>query len=280
MSCFSNILKKSNEFCELNTAIATLNAPTGAVGLPDINKVLTVHALCEEQGKKAFILTPDEASAVRFYENLSQMQEGVLLYPKREFTFLEVEGISREYEQLRLGVLKKITEGNYTAVIASVGAAVQKTMPPDALKERSFTITTGEEISIDETVEKLIKAGYSRFDQVDGTSQFSVRGGLIDIFSPGSDEPVRIELWGDTVDSITSFDIATQRRSDMVEKIDIIPATEVLFTTKEEQAKRIDALASTLKGKAIKAREKLYADSEKLKQGLNLHCNDKYLPLA
>lgn len=279
MSCFSKVWDKSADYLEFCDA-TSIGAPIGAVGLQDINKVHLIHSMCEKLNKKAFIITPDEASAVRVYENLSQLQKGVLLYPKREFTFVEVEGISREFEQLRLGVLAKIVDGNYTAVVASVGAANQLTMPPNALMERTFSIQTGDEISLDDTVERLIKAGYSRFDQVDGTSQFSVRGGLIDIFPPSADDPVRIELWGDTVDSIASFDIATQRRTGIVDRVDIIPSTEVLFSSLDEQAKRIDALASTLKGKAIKARENLYNDVERLKQGLNLRCNDKYLPLA
>lgn len=280
MSCFSKVYEKNKEYVELCHSISEQSSPVGAVGLSDINKVHTVHSVCERLGKKAFVIVPDEASAVRFYENLSQLQSGVLLYPKREFTFLDVEGISREFEQIRLGVLSKITAGDYSTVIMSVQAATQLTMPPNALKERSFTISSGDDIDINDICDRLIKAGYTRFDQVDGTSQFAVRGGLMDIYPPGADDPVRIELWGDTVDSITRFDIATQRRTEMVDAIDIIPSTEVLFSSKEEQAKRIDQLASTLKGKAIKAREKLYDDSEKLKQGVSLRCNDKYLPLA
>ena len=280
MSCFSNALTKIEDFNKLKSCVSSKKLPAGAVGLTDINKAFTVHSLCEETGKKAFVITPDEASAVRFYEDLSQLQGGVLLYPKREFTFLDVEGISREFEQIRLGVLSKIIKGDYTAVVMSAAAAVQLTMPPEALKSRTFTISTGDEIIIENTVEKLIKAGYTRFDQVDGTSQFSVRGGLIDIFPPGADEPVRIELWGDTVDSITHFDISTQRRNRMVESIEIIPSTEVLFESLEKQSKAIKTLAQSLKGKAIKAREKLYADSDRLDTGVALHCNDKYLPLA
>ncbi len=280
MSCFSKIFDKDKEYQNLKEAISTHESPVGAVGLPEINKVHIVHSLCDDLEKKAFVITPDEASAIRVYEDLSTLTNGVLLYPRREFTFLDVEGISREFEHIRLGVLSKIIKGDYNIVVASVQAACQMTMPPQALIDRSFTISEGEDIDIDETVNKLVKAGYTRFDQVDGTSQFSVRGGLIDIFPPGADDPVRIELWGDTVDSIAKFDISTQRRNDIVEKIDIIPATEVLFPSKEIQAKKIDELAASLKGKAIKAREKLYADSDKLKQGINLPCNDKYLPLA
>ena len=280
MSCFSKIFEKNTEFISLSQGIDTLNAPVGAIGLSDINKVFVVHSLCAQKRKKAFIITPDEASAVKFYENLSQLQKGVYLYSKREFTFLEVEGISREYEQLRLGVLSKIINGNYTAVVASIGAAIQLTMPPGELKKRSFKIQAGDTINLEEITNRLIKAGYSRYDQVDGSSQFAIRGGLLDIFPPGAGSPVRIELWGDTVDSIAKFDVSTQRRNDVVKEIEIIPSTEVLFESNEKQAKAIEKLASSLTGKATKAREKLYADCDKLNQGVSLRCNDKYLPLA
>ncbi len=280
MSGFSNLIEKSEEFISLNRSATSPSSPIGATGLPGAAKAAVIHSLCETTKKRAFVITPDEASAVRLYENLSAMQKGVLLYPKREFTFLEVEGISREYEQLRLGVLANIIENNYSVVVASASAAIQLTMPPQALIERTFTVKTGDEIDLEKTAERLVKAGYSRFDEVDGTAQFAIRGGLIDIYSPGADSPVRLELWGDTVDSIARFDIATQRRTDIVKEIKIIPSTEVLFPSKAEQAKRIDALAATLKGKAVKAREKLYKDSDKLKQGVALRCSDKYLPLA
>ena len=280
MSCFSKIFEQNTEFISLNRSVNTLNAPVGAIGLTDINKVFLVHSLCAINKKTAFIITPDEASALRFYENLSNLQKGVYLYSKREFTFLEVEGISREYEQLRLGVLSRILSGKYTAVVASVGAAIQLTMPPSALRERTFSIKTGDVINLEEISARLIKAGYTRFDQVDGTSQFAVRGGIIDIFPPGENSPVRIELWGDEVDSIAYFDVATQRRGEVTREIEIIPATEVLFESKQKQAKAIENLAASLKGKAIKAREKLLEDADKLNQGVSLRCSDKYLPLA
>lgn len=81
-------------------------------------------------------------------------------------------------------MLSKIIDGDYTAVVASAAAAAQYTMPPQALKERSFKISSGDEINLDDMATRLVKAGYSRFDQVDGTSQFSIRGGLLDIFRP------------------------------------------------------------------------------------------------
>lgn len=279
MSCFSEEFNKSKDFISLSKSIDSLNAPVGAIGLSDITKCFAIHALCEK-GDKAFVITPDEATAVKMQESLSQLQEGVLLYPSRELTFVEVAGVSREFEHIRLGVLSRILQGDYSAVVLSANAACQYTMPPSVLEKRSFLISAGDEINVSTLEEKLTLAGYARYDQVDGTSQFAIRGGIIDIFPPYLDEPVRIEMWGDNVDTISSFDIYTQRRSKSLDEISITPANEVLFDSAEKLADQIEKVAKSLKGKAIKAREKLYDDCDKLRNGTTLNCLDKYLPLC
>lgn len=279
MSCFSEEFNKSKDFISLSKSIDSLNAPVGAIGLSDITKCFAIHSLCEK-GDKAFVITPDEATAVKVQESLSQLQEGVLLYPSRELTFVEVAGVSREFEHIRLGVLSRILQGDYSAVVLSANAACQYTMPPSVLEKRSFLISAGDEINVSTLEEKLTLAGYARYDQVDGTSQFAVRGGIIDIFPPYLDEPVRIEMWGDNVDTISSFDIYTQRRSRSLDEISITPANEVLFDSADKLAEQIEKVAKSLKGKAIKAREKLYDDCDKLRNGTTLNCLDKYLPLC
>lgn len=279
MSCFSKEFNKSKDFISLSKSIDTLNAPVGAIGLSDVTKCFFIHSLCEN-GEKAFIITPDEATAVKVQESLSQLQEGVLLYPSREMTFVEVAGVSHEFEHIRLGVLSRILQGDYSAVVMSTNAACQYTMPPSVLKKRSFSVTVNDELDVKDLTERLVLAGYSRYEQVDGTSQFAVRGGIIDIFPPYLDEPVRIELWGDNVDTISSFDIYTQRRSKSLDEIRITPANEVLFDSTQKLVKQIEEVAKNLKGKAIKAREKLYDDCDRLKNGAVLNCLDKYLPIC
>lgn len=279
MSCFSEEFNKSKDFISLSRSVDTLNAPVGAVGLSDVAKCFAIHCICEK-GEKAFIITPDEASAVKLQEGLSQLQQGVLLYPSRELTFVEVAGVSREFEHIRLGVLSRILQGDYSAVVMSANAACQYTMPPWELEKRSFSISVNDEIDVNSLTEKLVLAGYCRYEQVEGTSQFAVRGGIIDIFPPYLDEPVRIEMWGDNVDTISSFDIYTQRRNKSLDAIQITPANEVLFDSAEKLAEKIDGVAKSLKGKAIKAREKLYDDCDKLRNGISLSCIDKYISLC
>lgn len=279
MSCFSKEFNKSEELKSLGESIKTVNAPVGAIGLSDVAKCFAVHSLCQD-GEKAFVITPDEAGAVKVQECLGELQDGVLLYPDREMTFVEVAGVSRDFEHIRLGVLSRILKGDFSAVVMSAAAACRYTMPPEELEKRIFAISVGDEVNIAQLEKKLVTAGYTRYDSVDGTSQFAVRGGIVDIFPTGLTEPVRIELWGDTVDTISSFDIDTQRRSKSVERVEITPSNEVLAENKQALAEKIEALAKSLKGKAVKAREKLSADSDKLKSGVGLSCLDKYLPLC
>lgn len=279
MSCFSEEFNKSNDFLSLSRSVNAHNAPVGAIGLSDIAKCFAVHSLCDS-GERAFVITPDEATAVKVQESLSQLQDGVLLYPAREFTFVEVAGVSREFEHIRLGVLSRILSGDYSIAVMSAAAACQYTITPNELEKRIFTISVSDEIDIAELERKLVLAGYTRYEQVDGTSQFAVRGGIVDIFPTYLDEPVRIELWGDSVDTISSFDISTQRRGASLDSIKITPANEVLFESVERLADKIEQLAKSLKGKAIKAREKLYADCDRLREGGTLNCLDKYLPIC
>lgn len=153
-------------------------------------------------------------------------------------------------------------------------------MPPQELKKRTLKIKQGDTVSLSELAEKLVFAGYSRYDQVDGVSQFALRGGIADIFPPGNSEPVRIEFWGDSVDTLSTFDPVTQRRTGNIKEIEIIPSTEVLFESNEKFAKSIEKLSASLRGKAIKARELLDSDAENLRNGVSPACCDRYLPLA
>ncbi len=279
MSCFKTEFNKSKDFLSLKRSVDTHNSPVGATGLSDASKAFMIHSLCND-GEKAFVITPDESSAIKLQETLSQLQEDVLLYPSRELTFVEVAGVSREFEHIRLGVLSRILRGEYSCVVMSAQAAMLYTMPPKELSERSFKIETNTMLDIGELEQKLVRAGYTRYEQVDGTSQFAVRGGIVDVFPPYLDEPVRIEFWGDNVDTISSFDIYTQRRSTSLDSVDITPCHEVLFEDSEKLIKKIEALAKGLKGKAVKAREKLYADCDRLRDSVSLTCLDKYLPLC
>ncbi len=280
MSCFFNIFSKNNDFNSLSQSADIPCASVGAVGVPDSAKAHFIHCLSHAKGKRALILTPDEQSAIKLSENLSTLQKDVYYYPQREFTLREVRGVSHEFEHIRIGVLSKMAKNEYTAVVASCAAACQKTIEKELLKKYSRTISAGDEINMTQLAEDLIQSGYSSFEQVDGVSQFSVRGGIMDIFPPGYSNPVRVDFWGNTVDSIAYFDVSTQRKIKNIESFNIFPALEVIYKNKKTFIKKLEELASRQTGKnAAKVREMIFSDIDSLNNNTQISNRDKYLPV-
>ncbi|MBR3588639.1 MAG: transcription-repair coupling factor [Clostridia bacterium] len=280
MSCFSEIMLQNEEYAKFSHALSKNRVPMGALGLSQINKAHLIHTLSEES-KKCIAVTPDEATARRLAEDISAMGSRALVFPARDFSFSVSEGQSREYEHVRLGTLSSIIRGDFDVVTCSIEAFMQFTMPPEELSERTCTLVSGEDFPLDKAVEVLIKAGYVRSPQVDGSGQFSVRGGILDVFPPHTENPVRIEFWGDTVDLISSFEAESQRRTDNLDEIEITPATEIIFDSFHELKKRLSDFITTVKGKGSqKAKASLNADIEKLSNEVRVSSLDRYLPLA
>lgn len=281
MSCFSGMLASNAGFASLLRASEKNMLPAGVTGLSYLNKVHLIHSLCEESGARAIIITGDEGEAVKIKEDLNTLfaSEDTLLYPARDFSLSSTAGQSREYEHLRLGVLGRMLEGDYKAVVCSIEAAMQFTIPPDVLLSRSFVIEQGMDISIEKVREILVNAGYSPCEMVEGSGQFAVRGGILDFYPPDAPNPIRAEFWGDSIDTMGYFEIVSQRRTENVDKIKITPSVEVLTGDGLKLAEKIEKLAASLRGKAVKARQALNRDAEMLRSGLKPASTDKYIPL-
>ncbi len=278
MSFFFNIFNKNHDFNSLSRSVDILHTSVGATGVPDAAKAHFIHSLSLPKGKKALILTPDENSAIKLSENLSSLQKGVYYYPLREITLREVQGISHEFEHIRIGILSKMIKGDYSAIVASCPAACQKTIDKELLASFTTKISVGDSIDLSKFTDELVHMGYSSFDQVDGTSQFSVRGGILDIFSPGYPNPIRIDLWGDTVDSISFFDISTQRHIRNIDSFELLPVSEVIYKNREAFIKKLENMASQQNGKVgTKVKETIFADIDNLENDLPISSKDKYL---
>lgn len=281
MSCFSGMLASNAGFASLLRASEKNMLPAGVTGLSYLNKVHLIHSLCEESKARAIIITGDEGEAVKIKEDLNTLfaSEDTLLYPARDFSLSSTAGQSREYEHLRLGVLGRMLEGDYKAVVCSIEAAMQFTIPPDVLLSRSFVIEQGMDISIEKAREILVNAGYSPCEMVEGSGQFAVRGGILDFYPPDAPNPIRAEFWGDSIDTMGYFEIVSQRRTENVDKIKITPSVEVLTGDGLKLSEKIEKLAASLRGKAVKARQALNRDAEMLHSGLKPASTDKYIPL-
>ena len=280
MKFLCNTLNRLKEFQTLDNAVQTGQLPAAVNGLSGVHKAAFIYTLCANQHRKAFILAGDESEGQRLCDDLSAMGMHPLVVPMRDFTFRDAEGASHEYEHQRLQALARILNGECDAVIACLDAALQYTIPPEELRKRTITISAGQSIPMEEVVSALVACGYERAAQIDGTGQFSQRGGILDIFTPDAANPVRLEYWGDEIDTLSLFDLETQRRTESIEKLTLAPAVEALVDDPQVLAKKIEKLASSLRGKAApKAKEILRAQAEKLEQGVHLGCADKFFAL-
>ena len=159
-------------------------------------------------------------------------------------------------------------------------SASQFTISPEKLLKRTFTFNVGKELPPEVLCKLLVSAGYTHSELVEGIGQFARRGGIIDVFPPHMKDPIRIEYFGDEIDSISYFDVITQRRTDSLDKFTIPPVSEVLFDTPNILADKIENTLSKLKSKSNeKAKEKLKNDIELAKNGIFPDGIDRFIPL-
>lgn len=280
MKFLTDVISQMSEYKALKNAVGK-GRPAAATGLTNVHKANVVTALCSQLGKKALLLTGDEQESQQLANNIASMGLRALVYPLRDFNFRKVSGQSREYEHQRLNVLSKIQKGDFDVVIACADAAAQFTIPPEELKKASMHIASGGETDMSELVGFLTNSGYERCDAVEGEGQFAVRGGILDLFMPDEKAPMRVEFWGDEIDTINYFDVLTQRRTDYVEDVYLSPASEILVHDAAALASEIRKKAKSLRSKnAAAARAVLEEDAQLLESGNVTGNLDKYYSLV
>ena len=282
MKKFSSLLCALPQFRDMALNIENGETPVLMSGLSPIHKSHFIYSYCNQYQKNAIFIVPDDQTAIKFADEINGFygEEKALVYSTRDFIYRDVEGVSREYEHQRLKVLDSLIQKSDNLIIAGIEAVLQYTLPPEVLKSNTIKIETSCNYDLNELINKLIMAGYTRASQVDGVCQFSQRGGILDIFPPHSSDPYRIEFWDDEVDSISHFKIDTQRRYDSCENLHITPAREVLFESIDKMKEILISNAENLNSKAMqKARGNIFSDIARLNEGLTLGNIDRYLPL-
>ncbi len=253
-------------------------------GLSGVHMAHLIAALRHSTRRPVLIICSDEQTARRLsgdVESFSGEQTAIL--PPREFNFRSVDTASRQWETARIRVFSQILRtGGIT--IASVDALLQRTMPKVRLEEGCFTLESGKSYDRDALVKRLVGAGYSRAQRVEGCGQFAVRGEILDIFSPAYDLPVRVDFFDTEIDSMGFFDVSSQRRVSDLGSAQILPACE---TIPEAYPGGVQALAEELEtmaknaGRRKNARrltETLTRDAQRFREeGVFPGC-DRYIP--
>lgn len=230
LSFLNGIIEQESEVKKLISAIDGGALPAVCTGLSSVHKSLICSILRQKLGFGVAVIAESEAEAHNVAANLRALGNNTLLYPYRD---LQIGGTltgSGEYEHKRIDTLSALADGDFDVVVMSLDASLQLTLPLTGLKNCSFTLETGDIIQPAVLCEKLADAGYVRSETVEGAGQFAARGGIVDFFAVDAALPVRIEFFGDEIDTLSFFDTETQRRGEALESITVAPAGETVFS--------------------------------------------------
>ena len=170
-----------------------------------------------------------EEKAKKAYDEYRLFTDGVYLYPARDLLFYHADIKGNVLTDQRMQVLRALTgkeEGESVTVITTMDAFLDGLPRPEELSESRIMLSPGDVLDFTKFQERLVSLGYERESQIEGPGQFAVRGGILDIYPLTEELPVRIELWGDEIDSIRSFDVESQRSVENLQEITIYPASE------------------------------------------------------
>ena len=289
MEIFINKILEHKEAAALPQLMESGGLPALISGLAPVHRANLAAALQTKLGLPLFVICPDDTAAESFAMDLRAMLgKDVNTLLLRDFCFHNAEAVSRGAEQKRISALYKLARNESEITVASISGLMQRTMPPGMLLHAAYEIIDGGSHAPEEVEQALINCGYSRTEQVEGPGQFARRGGILDFFSPGDAEPVRIEFWGDDIDSMSRFDIGTQRRTEHLDKCIILPAMESLpglspggVTSLCREIERFAANYAKKRNSesAATLAANLRADAERMMESVLLNDCDRYLPI-
>ncbi len=276
MKFLFDILKTEPDYARVLKAVNSGTLPLAASGLSNVHKAVVTAALKAHTNKRVLLLTPDEPTALSLKNDLEALGVCAVNLESRDYNLTRVTGYSKEYEHKRTDTLSRVLDGAFDVLCVSLDAALQYTVPPEILRQNTFEINIADSINLEDFCTRLVDAGYTRSELCEGTGQFAVRGGIIDLFAVGNEAPVRIELWGDEIDSMSHFDIISQRRTESIESIKIYPANELPFN-KNLLAQNLQKYLKTDKKLTDSQRQYIKKDIDLLESGL-LVSPDLYIP--
>ena len=278
-----------NSIPEYNMLLTALcNKESAAVtGIGQINRSHLLAALHSHTTQPMVLICQDDIAAHRLQEELHAfLGKNIPILPSRELTLYDTAVVSRGWEQKRLRQFYDLLTGNTAIQILTWESLSQRTMSPDLLQNAAFTLRVGDEYDIESILVRLTNAGYSRCAMVEGPGQFAVRGGILDIYSPAADQPIRAEFFGDELDTIGFFNSDTQRRTENVDSIVILPVGE---TQPCLHPGGIEGLCSDLQSMLARQRRRktpndtlittLEKDLNKYKNSLQNPASDRYMSL-
>ncbi|MGM9521007.1 MAG: transcription-repair coupling factor [Oscillospiraceae bacterium] len=287
MEILTKAIAREENFERVLSAIDAGRCPALLSGTGALPRAHAAAAIYEITGRPVVAICADEGEAGRLASDAAGFtgKEIDRLFG-RDFVFYNAEGVSRDGERRRLAQLHKFLSGKAGFTVTTPDALMLRTMPPDVLESLTVELKTGASFDLTELASTLVRAGYERTAQVEGSGQFAIRGGILDVFSPAYEYPVRCEFFGDEIDSMGYFDVGSQRRVEVIESGLILPSREISVSAAkggaEALARRMDDYGKRLlRKKSVKKEllENVLGDLNRVKEGRPLPASDRYLDL-
>ena len=271
MNLIQKELEKSSKFNDFINNIENKKSPIAISGLTGVAEASIIAKCLEETKRPILVITYNDIQAQTLVNDLKFFTEYVAYLPKKEIITYDYVVESKNLPYERIEILNKIYKKQKTIIVTSVETIKQKIISKEALYKNTLSFKVGDRCDLELLKQKLIDLGYQRFDLIDGRGEFSVRGGIIDI-STTENTGIRIELWGDEIDSIRHFNIISQRSIDNIEKVEIFPAHEYILETKIEDVTK--NISQNVYSETIS--EKVEEDLEKIRNGEYISKIDRY----
>ncbi len=267
----NDIIKILPNYKKFNSYIEDVKANVNPImlsGLTDSGKVHFAYSTMFYSEKPICIITYNELQAKKIIKDLEYFTQDINYFPKREIVTYDYLAQSKDNLYSRINTLNNIYKKNAKVIVTTIEAVMQKIISKDALYKNVLKFKIGQTVNLEEIKEKLVSLGYERTEMADSKSQFSIRGGIVDI-SISERQGARIELWGDEIDSIRYYDTMSQRSNEKTEEITIYPAYEFVLD------KKLDEAIENIKEKEEET-ESLSNDITQIEEGNYLSKIDKY----
>lgn len=225
MQAFVRPLQELAEFDEI---VKKRNKKSGMIqisGCVNSQKTHLMYALGDGFSYRV-IAVSSETKAKQIYEEYRFLDPAVYLYPAKDLLFYQADLRGKELVRERMEVVQAVAEQKDITIIAGFDGFMDSLLPVDVMKSRVISVLSGAGMDLEKLIQDLAANGYDREIQIEGPGQFAVRGGILDVYPLTEEVPVRIEFWGDEIDSIRTFDVESQRSIENLEEILIYPATE------------------------------------------------------
>ncbi len=259
MKAFTSPLNELEEFQQI---CARQKGNCGVIQISGCIEAQKSHFMyCAGQGyARKLILTYSDLRAKEIYEHYRFFDKKVMLYPAKDLIFYSADVQSHQIEQQRMAVLRALLENGDVTVITTLPGCMDHVLPLSYIEKKILKFQNDSAVELEELSRQLVEMGYEKTGQVEGYGQYAIRGGIIDIFPLTEENPVRIELWGDEIDSIRFFDIQNQRSIENLTEICIYPANEILISRAQAQK-----AAKKIEKEAVK-QEKIFREAMKTEE--------------